>query len=124
MAAAVSTMPALSLQHPDVVTAEAARKRRREILVSQRSTGLDTTIAQPVPTPIIEPQTKRRKVEAVATKGASKPGKKPQMKYEPQVPMSKEETAAWRREQRRKRNRESAAASRQRHRHGLDGHRV
>lgn len=42
--------------------------------------------------------------------------KKPQMRYDPDVPMSKEATAAWRREQRRKRNRESAAASRQRQR--------
>jgi len=42
--------------------------------------------------------------------------KKPQMKYDPDVPMSKEEATLWRREQRRKRNRESAAASRQRQR--------
>lgn len=38
------------------------------------------------------------------------------MRYEPDVPMTKEEAAIWRREQRRKRNRESAAASRQRQR--------
>ena len=38
------------------------------------------------------------------------------MKYDPSVPMSKEETSAWRREQRRKRNRESAAACRKRQR--------
>ncbi|GFH59276.1 hypothetical protein CTEN210_15752 [Chaetoceros tenuissimus] len=43
-------------------------------------------------------------------------GKRPQMRYEPDVPMTKEEAAVWRREQRRKRNRESAAASRQRQR--------
>jgi len=42
--------------------------------------------------------------------------KRPQMRYEPDVPMTKEEAAIWRREQRRKRNRESAAASRQRQR--------
>jgi len=35
------------------------------------------------------------------------------MRYEPDIPMTKEEAAVWRREQRRKRNRESAAASRQ-----------
>lgn len=52
---------------------------------------------------------------ASSTKSTIKP-KRPQMRYEPDVPMSKEETAAWRREQRRKRNRESAAASRQRQR--------
>lgn len=38
---------------------------------------------------------------------------KPQMRYDPKVPMSKQEAAAWRREQRRVRNRESAALSRQ-----------
>ena len=38
------------------------------------------------------------------------------MKYDPDVPMTKEEATVWRREQRRKRNRESAAASRQRQR--------
>lgn len=42
--------------------------------------------------------------------------KRPQMRYEPDIPMTKEEAAVWRREQRRKRNRESAAASRQRQR--------
>jgi hypothetical protein len=50
-----------------------------------------------------------------STKSSMKP-KRPQMRYEPDVPMSKEAAAAWRREQRRKRNRESAAASRQRQR--------
>mmetsp|Transcript_10205 Transcript_10205/g.22641 ORF Transcript_10205/g.22641 Transcript_10205/m.22641 type:complete len:295 (-) Transcript_10205:563-1447(-) len=38
--------------------------------------------------------------------------KAPQKRYDPDVPMSKEHAAEWRREQRRKRNRESAAASR------------
>jgi len=38
------------------------------------------------------------------------------LRYDPEVPMSKEETAAWRKEQRRKRNRESAASSRQKQR--------
>jgi hypothetical protein len=42
--------------------------------------------------------------------------KRPQMKYDPEVPLSKEETSVWRREQRRKRNRESAAACRKRQR--------
>lgn len=35
------------------------------------------------------------------------------LRYDPAVPMTKEETSAWRKEERRKRNRESAAASRQ-----------
>jgi hypothetical protein len=52
-----------------------------------------------------------------ATASNKKPcNKKLQLRYDPDVPMSKEETAKWRREQRRKRNRESAAASRQRQR--------
>ena len=38
---------------------------------------------------------------------------KPQMRYDPEVPMSKQEAAIWRREKRRVRNRESAALSRQ-----------
>ena len=118
MTAAVS-MPISLPQLPDA-TAE-ARKRRREILVSQRTTILDMTTAVSVNTVIADPLTKRRKVEAapatkVAAAAAAKPAKKPQMKYDPDVPMSKEEAAAWRREQRRKRNRESAAASRQRQR--------
>lgn len=50
------------------------------------------------------------------TTSSSKRAKRPQMRYEPDVPMTKEQAAAWRREQRRKRNRESAAASRQRQR--------
>jgi len=41
------------------------------------------------------------------------PASKPQMRYDPEVPMTKQEAAAWRREQRRVRNRESAALSRQ-----------
>ena len=40
--------------------------------------------------------------------------KRTQIRYDPDVPMSKEQLAAWRREARRVRNRESAAASRQR----------
>mmetsp|Transcript_28440 Transcript_28440/g.48393 ORF Transcript_28440/g.48393 Transcript_28440/m.48393 type:complete len:238 (+) Transcript_28440:218-931(+) len=39
-------------------------------------------------------------------------GKKTQIQYNPDVPMSKEQLTAWRREMRRVRNRESAAASR------------
>lgn len=38
--------------------------------------------------------------------------KKAQIKYNPEVPMSKEQLTSWRREMRRVRNRESAAASR------------
>mmetsp|Transcript_9532 Transcript_9532/g.14028 ORF Transcript_9532/g.14028 Transcript_9532/m.14028 type:complete len:208 (+) Transcript_9532:148-771(+) len=43
----------------------------------------------------------------------SKKKSRTQIQYNPGVPMSKEQLAAWRREMRRMRNRESAAASRQ-----------
>ena len=51
----------------------------------------------------------------------SAPGanKRPQLKYDPSVPMTKEETSAWRREQRRERNRASAAACRTRQRNRI-----
>jgi len=47
-------------------------------------------------------------------KGGSSNKKKTQIRYDPDIPMNKEQLAAWRREARRVRNRESAAASRQR----------
>jgi hypothetical protein len=56
-------------------------------------------------------------VPGVATKTTtitSKGKKKTQIRYDPSVPMDKEQLAVWRREARRVRNRESAAASRQR----------
>ena len=117
-----------------------ARKRRREILASQRN-----LVATPDPSPssaaiaadmdlnLAPEANKRRRVSDClssdlppvvspssplkkALTAAAGKAKKPQMKYDPDVPMTKEEAAAWRREQRRKRNRESAAASRQRQR--------
>lgn len=42
--------------------------------------------------------------------------KRMHLRYDPSVPMSKEDAAKWRKEQRRKRNRESAASSRQKQR--------
>jgi len=105
-----------------------ARKRRREILASQRSQTMTaspeleitTTAHHNISTacPILpelemDPSNKRQKFD---DGNSRKTGKKPQMKYDPDVPMTKEEATAWRREQRRKRNRESAAASRQRQR--------
>jgi hypothetical protein len=67
-----------------------------------------------VPDDVPVPAKRRKLTDAPPSK--AKPLKKPQMKYDPDVPMTKEAAAAWRREQRRKRNRESAAASRQRQR--------
>ena len=64
---------------------------------------------------------KKRKVSSAKKEGplpakldAADAKKKTQIRYDPDVPMSKEQLAAWRREARRVRNRESAAASRQR----------
>jgi hypothetical protein len=101
-----------------------ARKRRRQIILSQRTKVNEDE----------SPASKKTRIELITspetahgdeidvhsstvTQCASKnQTKKPQMRYDPGVPMTKEETAAWRKEQRRKRNRESAAASRQRQR--------
>jgi bZIP transcription factor len=132
---------------PEPVDSSAARKRRREILASQRQT-MEASIMSPcavMATPVSSddeattaPARKCRRVSdfaddvlsvvpsfvvsapvgiacPVSTKKNSS-AKKPQMKYDPDVPMTKEEAAVWRREQRRKRNRESAALSRQRQR--------
>lgn len=55
-----------------------------------------------------------KKKEVTTKKG------KTQIQYDPGVPMSKEQLAAWRREARRVRNRESAAASRQKIRDRID----
>ena len=137
-----TTVVSLPLPLPAESNPSEARKRRREILSSQRN----LVTASPDPSPlslstvtvvVAEPEggNKRRRVSDCtgmtsnplpqvvspssppkkALTGKTKP-KKPQMKYDPDVPMTKEEAAAWRREQRRKRNRESAAASRQRQR--------
>jgi hypothetical protein len=68
---------------------------------------------------------KRARLEdsEVDEEGRPKPslrGIKKQSRYEPGVPMSKEELAAWRKEARRVRNRESAAASRQKTRERIE----
>ena len=55
-------------------------------------------------------------VAPIVTVRRTSGARRPQRKYDPSVPMTKEETSAWRREQRRKRNRESAAACRRRQR--------
>ena len=66
---------------------------------SKTSNANTTAIAQPI-------------VTIRQTLGA----KRPQMKYDPSVPMTKEQTSEWRRIERKKRNRESAAACRKRQR--------
>jgi hypothetical protein len=124
-AAVVAPLPvpaAADLVLLDSSTVE-ARKRRREILSSQRSLAPETVSSASMSESV--PTAKKRRVSTdesldsdveSKTTVTSKGGKKPQMKYDPDVPMTKDDAAAWRREQRRKRNRESAAASRQRQR--------
>ena len=92
-----------------IATEESARKRRRvsdDVLILPDEVTSQITAETPA-VPAAQPIVTVRR-----TKGA----KRPQMKYDPDVPMSKEETSVWRREQRRKRNRESAAACRRRQR--------
>jgi len=143
MTTAVVSLP-LPQPHEHVVGVDnpaEARKRRREILASQRlatatpDASLSVSAAVnpmvPVSSTEVNAANKRRRVSAFDSELPSIVSptappkvittsigntKKPQMKYDPDVPMTKEEAAAWRREQRRKRNRESAAASRQRQR--------
>jgi len=150
MMAAVVAIPPTSMM--DIPDASAARKRRREILSSQRQALEVSTPAAPNSELISsfttsfaneEGHSNSRKARRVSDCSEPEPDKsatatikmtvntissikkklsssstkkKPQMKYDPDVPMTKEEAAVWRREQRRKRNRESAALSRQRQR--------
>jgi hypothetical protein len=114
MTSTVAPVAPLPMPPPQPELSTEARKRRRDILAQQRTTGImpDVAISLDAPvTPVAEVSAKRQKVAE-----KEKSAKKPQMKYDPDEPMSKDEAAAWRREQRRKRNRESAAASRQRQR--------
>lgn len=124
MAAAVAPalLPSLDLHDATAV----ARKRRREILTTQRLVSLpdvvDSVSLEEIRSNEPQPPLKIRRVsstdDADSDSSSKSEEKKTQMKYDPppNMQMSKEETAAWRREQRRKRNRESAAASRQRQR--------
>ena len=57
--------------------------------------------------------------QPIVTVLQSEGAKRPQLKYDPDVPMTKEQTRAWRRDQRRRRNRESAAACRKRQRDAI-----
>lgn len=82
-----------------------ARKRRKAIITSQRDEGDNDETDSSEP--------KKRKVDD-APMHHNKGKKKAQIRYDPSVPMNKDQLAAWRREARRVRNRESAAASRQR----------
>jgi hypothetical protein len=84
-----------------------ARKRRKEIMQSLRAEGEETKEGEAASADSDALPPKKRKV-------SKKEIKKTQVRYDPEVPMDKEQLAAWRKEARRVRNRESAAASRQR----------
>mmetsp|Transcript_16098 Transcript_16098/g.24505 ORF Transcript_16098/g.24505 Transcript_16098/m.24505 type:complete len:167 (-) Transcript_16098:190-690(-) len=124
-----------SLETPDA--AQLARRRRKEIIQSQRSTAeavttqasdtvsMIATVEENTSNDIMEssnsesdvslpPPKKRKLVIEQPDLQALEKKKKLQMRYDPDVPMTKEQLAAWRKEARQVRNRESAAASRQR----------
>jgi len=123
-----------------------ARKRRKEIIQSQRSeneaiangvsgfsngisaaSGTNENTGENAGSSAVlndaddngvdkKPPKKRKLTDSSARKNDKKTDKpkKTQIRYDPEVPMNKDQLAAWRREARRVRNRESAAASRQR----------
>ena len=99
--AAVASMPV-----PNAVTSSG--KRRRDIAVAiEEDTTTSSKIAKLETSSPPEP---------IVTVRNSTSAKRPQLKYDPSVPMTKEQTSKWRADQRRKRNRESAAACRKRQR--------
>ena len=105
-----------------------ARKRRKAILASHKSTkrqkvvpvesdederrdeSSSNSVCTTTPSPT---STTKRTLRTLTCKGkVIKSNTKYQNRYEPEVPMTKEQEAEWRKEARRQRNRESAAASR------------
>jgi hypothetical protein len=118
------------------VDPSAARKRRKAIIESQRKESSEQESQKVAEDAAAKASGKGKSKTSEAT-GADSAGeadegsngddsgddeetkkrkqlKRTQIRYDPDVPMSKEQLAAWRREARRVRNRESAAASRQR----------
>ena len=87
-----------------------ARKRRKEIMQSLRAEGEEAK-AEEQPD-VAEGEALPPKKRKMSKKESAQ--KKTQVRYDPEVPMDKDQLAAWRKEARRVRNRESAAASRQR----------
>lgn len=87
-----------------------ARKRRKAIITQRQEEGESSSHQSGENEHDESDSSKKRKNDG----GESKSRKKTQIRYDPDVEMSKEQLAAWRREARRVRNRESAAASRQR----------
>ena len=108
---------------PAASGAAEARKRRKEIIQSQRGDAEPTAKGDVSVSDKEEkkPPKKRKMDEAAKARAASEEAKrKTQIRYDPEIPMDKDQLAAWRREARRVRNRESAAASRQRIRSRID----
>jgi hypothetical protein len=100
-----------------------ARKRRKEIIQSQRGDVEPVAKSEVLVADKEEkkPPKKRKIDEAAKARAASEEAqRKTQIRYDPEIPMDKDQLAAWRREARRVRNRESAAASRQRIRNRID----
>jgi chromosome segregation ATPase len=100
-----------------------ARKRRKEIIQSQRG-EVEGAVKAEIPAAEKEEKKAKKKKkfdeEAEAMAASEEAKRKTQIRYDPEVPMDKDQLAAWRREARRVRNRESAAASRQRIRSRID----
>ena len=127
---AASFTPAVVVSAPHMADGSAvARKRRRNIVEQLQQDATTTTVKSakmmsatmnmnlhPAPVLSLSSPLLAMAAQPIVTVKQSMGAKRPQMKYDPDVPMTKEETSAWRREQRRKRNRESAAACRKRQR--------
>ena len=97
-----------SISSMPIDTAATISKRQRESAVPE-----DTTSAKIAK---VEDGEQQQAAQPILTVSQTKGAKRPQMKYDPSIPMTKDETSSWRRDQRRKRNRESAAACRKRQR--------
>jgi len=104
VAAAAAATPATTSESTTVT----ASKRKAPTGADQPEAAI---LTQPTPT---AKKIKAKKTQAAGEDSADEAKKKAQIRYDPEVPMSKEQLAAWRREARRVRNRESAAASRAR----------
>lgn len=97
------------LQDRGLPKASLARKKRREKMRSGVNRDALEALSSTTTAAIRAPPKKRR---PPSDNGGSGKRTRTQMRYNPDVPMTKEETTQWRREARRVRNRESAAASR------------
>ena len=105
-------LPEVASQDPNV--ASLARKRRIELRNMQRGSEVSDEAST-------ESKKARVDAEVLVDPVTSKPkpsitGIKKQSRYDPGVPMTRDELTTWRKEARRVRNRESAAESRKRNR--------